>query len=84
MRYRFEDGEFLKHIASDGNDLEHVVRVMNGPDIDLSVPIGIYALVPTGVDCSLSAPINLGQAAAVVPQKRSPGSAGSAPIAPRG
>ena len=81
VRYRFEDGEFLKHTAMEGNDLEHVVSVMHGPEFDLSGPIGIYALVPTGVDCSLSLPIHVGQAAAVVPQKLSPGSGGSAPIA---
>lgn len=77
VRYRFEDRRFLKHIAMDGHDLEHVVATLGGPDLDLSVPMGMYALVPTAVDCSYALPPDARRAASFAPPQRSPGSATS-------
>jgi hypothetical protein len=82
VRYRFEDGRFVKHAAMDGQDIEHAVGILPGADVDLSVPLGMYALVPPAVDCSLPMPGDFRATAGSLPPRPTAGSSTS-PAAPQ-
>lgn len=56
IRYRFEDGEYRKHVVKDGNDLEHRVRLRRNDELDLGVPTGLYAFSPAPLECALAPP----------------------------
>lgn len=79
VRYRFQDGGFLKHITMDGQELEHVVKITRTDDLDLSIPSGLHAFAPTGVGCSSSLPLDPRQVAAGMPPPRTAGSSPSPP-----
>jgi len=74
VRYRFQDGGFVKHLAMDGQEVEHAVGIGYTDDLDLSVPSGLHAFTPAGVDCSTSLPLDPRRVTATLPPKRTAGS----------
>ncbi len=77
IRYRYEDGSYRKQISAEGKNLAHTAMIRGHKNLDRSVPSGLFVLVPTALDCSMSVPVDARRMARVVPPTR--GRAGLTP-----
>lgn len=82
VRYRFEDGGYMKHIAAGGRDLEHRTRHLSNDDLDLDIPGGMYPFGAAAMACLLTQPPETTYAPGVLPGR--PGGGNTPPVAPTG
>ncbi len=77
IRYRYEGGSYRKQISAEGKNLSHVAMIRGHKYLDRSVPSGLFVLVPTAPNCSISVPVSARRMARVAPPTR--GAAGVTP-----
>lgn len=77
IHYRYADRTYLKQISAEGKSWSHTAMIHGHRHLDGDLPGGLYAFLPTVLDCSTQPRLSPYRAARVRPPRRSPGAAAS-------